>query len=192
MGSSHSNRHHRLSWAVGASLALAAGMSNSVLAETPAELSKSAALKQAKVDAANPLGAMTFEHVRVVNVPVASSASQSKSEGMRAYVDAQTKRLRGQTPEEALQAASEKRVLTKSARSSVARGASANSDAGSTGPQMIYGADGSVGLMLDEESMVYQVAYKDASGAVGQQCVNGKTAATKALQNKQAEVQHDR
>jgi hypothetical protein len=172
-------------------------MSNSVLADTPAEMSKSGAPKAVdkpvdKVDAANPLGAMTFEHVRVVNVPVALSASQSKSEGMRAYVDSQTKRLRGQTPEEALQAASEKRVLTKSARSSVARGASANSDAGSTGPQMIYGADGSVGLMLDEESMVYQVAYKDASGAVGQQCVNGKTAATKALQNKQAEVQHDR
>jgi hypothetical protein len=166
-------------------------MSNSVLAETPSEASKSAALKQAKVDAANPLGAMTFEHVRVVNVPVASSAPQSKSEGLRAYIDAQSKRLREQTPDEALQAASEKRVLVKSAKSP-ARGVSARAVESIAETQYLYGADGSVGLMLDEESMVYQVAYKDASGAVGQQCVNGKSQATKALQNKQAEVQHDR
>lgn len=187
MGSSQRHRLGRLPLAVG--LACAVGISTSVLADTPkAESSK----------ATSPAGVMTFEHVRVVNAPIAASsaAAPAQSQGLRAYIDQNSKRLREQTPDEAHQVATERRVRMQVSRVPMARSASANAVDDSVGPQMIYGADGSVGLLLDEESMVYQVAHKDANGDVGQQCVNGKTEAAKALQSntdsKHDEVRHDR
>jgi hypothetical protein len=48
-------------------------------------------------------------------------------------------------------------------------------------PQMVYGPYNSIQILLDEESMVFQTAHKDAGGKLTQQCVTGEDSAMHAL-----------
>ncbi len=208
MGSSCNNRGNRLSWAVGVSLAFATGIPLSVLADSPTVVSSTKPFSSSQADVTKSSGIMTFEHVRVVNAPIThantrdgaaaqgQALAQNNSAGMRAYVDPQTKRLREQSPDEARQVASESRVRLKSQRAPMAR-SSASFVESSDGAQIIYGADGSEGILLDEDTMVYQLGHKEANGAIGQQCVQGEAHVLKALHSDathtvQVEVRHDR
>ena len=96
--------------------------------------------------------------------------------GMRAARDAKTGQVRAPTAEESktLDAAAAKlRAAKGNARVGMA--------SGTLNPQEITYADGTVEQELDESSMSYSVARRNADGTIEMVCVQGKEAATKAM-----------
>jgi hypothetical protein len=132
-------------------------------------------------------GLMSFPNVRVVNAPIAAAKPtvDKSAAGMRVYIDPKTKQIREQTPEEALQ---EAKTATKAPTQSSARSAqSAAADAGGT---VLYGPGNAVGMTLGENAMVFEVAHKQAQGAATHECVTGKAAAEKALNETSISTSH--
>jgi hypothetical protein len=176
-----------LSYTLGVGMTIAI---TSAYAETP----KSAADSQS-------LGIMTFPNVQVVNAPSVDVApkKQTNTEGLHAYIDRKTGKLRSVSIEErnkageefaARQADKAKRSAARSTDSS-AEAVSENSEA-----RTLYGPGGAVGVQLTEDHLVFQVAHKTDSGLVREE-VTGKTAAEQALRSgktaaKQTEVSHER
>lgn len=122
-------------------------------------------------------GLMTFKHARVVNAPpVASEQPATTASEVRAYLDPETGELRAPTAEEA-------RQLSNSATTATRLSPRANSvaTAATNEEQLIYGPGNTVGLVLGEESMVFQMAQVDADGNLIQQCVTGEDEAAHAL-----------
>jgi hypothetical protein len=184
MGSLRNDRRNRrLTWAIGVSLALAAG---SVLADKP------------NADSTTQPGLMTFPNVMVVNAPAATAApaKQSKDEGMRAYLDA-SRRLRPQTAEEGQQIAAETKakLQAKTLNRSRVRGLLAVDEAAADdGVETFVSPDGLLGARLSEDFFVYQVAHKQDSGVVLQEAT-GKVAADKVVRKgaqKKTEVSNER
>lgn len=96
--------------------------------------------------------------------------------GMRAARDAQTGQVRAPTAEEskALDAAAAKvRAAKGNARVGMA--------SGKLNPQAVTYADGTVEQELDESTLSYSVARRNADGTIEMVCVQGKDAAGKAL-----------
>jgi hypothetical protein len=102
-----------------------------------------------------------FDHVLVVNATPEQIADLAKERavseyavGQRAYVDADTKRLRPAFPEElAAEAAAAKSVPAQQA----------------SAPEVM--ANGATRVVLGESSMSYAVAHVEANGAVKEDCV---------------------
>ena len=96
--------------------------------------------------------------------------------GMRAARDVKTGQVRAPTAEESktLDAAAAKlRAAKGKARVGLA--------SGTLDPQAVTYADGAVELELDESTLSYSVARRNADGTVEMVCVQGKDAANKAL-----------
>ena len=96
--------------------------------------------------------------------------------GMRAARDPRTGQVRAPTAEESktLDAAAAKlRAAKGNARVGMA--------SGKLDPQAVTHADGTVEQELDESSMSYSVARRNADGTVEMVCVQGKEAAGKAM-----------
>ncbi len=154
--SSTRNGARRTPWLVVASLAVFGPAS--VFAAQPAT---------APVD-----GLMQFEHVRVVNAPIAATATQAPQAGMRAYIDAETGKLRGPTGEE-MQAASAEQPAAQSRR---LRAAPLSA--------VITSEAGGVGMALDESFMQYAVVVRQADGSFGEVCVTGSDKADDVVKNR--------
>ena len=95
---------------------------------------------------------------------------------MRAARDAKTGQVRAPTAEESttLDAAAAKlRAAKGNARVGMA--------SGKLDPQSMTHADGAVELELDESTLSYSVARRNADGTVEMVCVQGKDAASKAM-----------
>jgi hypothetical protein len=131
-------------------------------------------------------GIMSFPHVRVINAPVAGAGPAAlggktapvpaQAPGMTAFIDPATGQLVQPTAEQAaaLQAAAAARQAAKTNGRARAMAV--------TQPTMLYGADGSVGMMLDENSASYAVARKDAKGRLQQACAPSAEAAMAQLE----------
>jgi hypothetical protein len=108
-----------------------------------------------------------FDHVVVVNgTPEQIAAAQRSAHtteyvaGQRAYVDADTKRLRAAFPDEL------------AAEAAAARSAAAASPAAA--PEVIHSEDGATGMVLDESYMSYAVARVEPDGSVKQDCIENQ------------------
>jgi len=160
----------RWSLSVSVSLALAAG---------------AALADETKATSQSP-GLMTFPNVRVENAPQAAAASTTvAASGMRAAMDPATGRLRQMTAEDAkqLDAAKAKASTTRT------RTATLSSETSEAPLNEITGVDGSPGVDLTDEHMVFQVARKQGDQVVRSE-YTGKAATEKALNA--TEVSHDR
>ena len=174
-----------LSYLLGASLAIVCG---AALAD-----SKSADVKKEAVT--DPAQLMKFENTRVENVaPVPVAKSTTASQGMRAFVDQTTGQLHTPTADDANQlsaAAPKKQANTTLKPRSLQAAGSAADTTGTT----VYGVDGSIGMTLDEETMVFHVAHRHGNGVVLQEAT-GKSAAEQSVQKgavvKSEEVSNDR
>jgi len=130
-------------------------------------------------------GLMTFPNVRVINAPIAASKQKpaARESGMRAYMKD------GQMVEAS---AADAAQLSNATRSPTVKGAAIAGTASANtqeDAQMINGPDNSIQIMLGEESMVFQMAHKDANGKLTQQCVTGEDSAAHALHSAPAHDQ---
>jgi hypothetical protein len=134
--------------------------------------------------ASKDIGLMTFPNVRVINAPAAASTAKPSTSdaGMRAYKDPVSGKLREATPEDAQQL-STAAARTRARTATLSGPASASST--ESVERLIYGPDNAVGLMLEDESMVFQVARKDANGKLTRECITGENSAEHALHSHQ-------
>ena len=118
-----------------------------------------------------------FTKAAVVVVTMASVPAFAAPEaGMRAARDAQTGQVRAPTAEESktLDAAAAKLRAAKGDRR-------VGMASGTLNPQALTHADGTVEQELDESTLSYSVARRNADGTVEMVCVQGKDAASKAM-----------
>jgi len=114
-----------------------------------------------------------FEHVRVVNATPEQLAALAQTSGaseyvagQRAYVDAETKKLRPAYPEElAAEAAAARAAGTPEAAA----------------PVVTTTESGATGMTLDDSYMSYAVARKEPDGSVKQDCVENQPSEAAAL-----------
>ncbi len=140
--------------------------------------------------ASNDNGLMTFPNVRVVDAPIAASEQKPAARdsvatpGMRAYLGPDGLLTNEPTAAEAAQLSNAARTRTglATAKNGVTAANTEPND-----PTLIYGPDNSVGIMLTDASMVFQVAHKDASGELTRQCVTGEDNAAHALHSPPAQ-----
>jgi hypothetical protein len=135
---------------------------------------------------ANNNGLMTFPNVRVQSAPVPAKAPTpaAREDGMKAYINPATGALR--EPNAADTEASNlnhqaplfSRTPGNLDRSSIASAAAA--------PEIIYGPGNTESVVMGEESMVFQVARRDADGKLTQECVTGESHANHALHSPKA------
>ena len=121
----------------------------------------------------NPSSLPVFEHVRVVNATPEQLAALARGSdasghvaGQRAYLDAETKRLRPAFPEELAAEA-------KAASAAVAPEAAA--------PVVTTTDSGATGVALDDSYMSYAVARKEPNGSVQQDCLENQPSEAAAL-----------
>jgi hypothetical protein len=114
-----------------------------------------------------------FDHVRVVNATPEQLAALARSTntseyaaGQRAYVDAETKRLRPAFPEEL---------------AAEAKAASAAAAPEAAAPVVTTTESGATGVALDESYMSYAVARVEPDGSVKQDCVENQPNEAAAL-----------
>jgi hypothetical protein len=161
-------RRTRAPWpspfAIGLGLTAAIGLAGSALADSPTAKD----------------GLMTFPNVSVETGTPNAKAPKAATSGMRAYVDPTTGTLRAQTQEEAQQVAAEGAAKTKAkvqakglARQSRTLAAT---DTTTEGLATNYGPGNTVGVMLDEEFLSYQVAHKTDAGLQVQEVTGAKAA----------------
>ena len=142
---------------------------------------------------ANNNGLMTFPNVRVENAPVDTSKQKpatgtAVTSGMRAYMNEE-----GQLTQATNADAAKLSNATPSAKLATAKSrTSSAATAADTGPQMTYAEDGSIEIMANEETMVFQTAHKDANGKVTQECVTGESNAKHALHSPARSKQESR
>ena len=166
-----------------------------------AAISSAASAHEPVTPAANvtdPAKLPKFEHVVVVNMAAtrqlnapAKKQAPATQAGMRAYIDPQTKQLRGPTPEElAQEAAASKSALARNLKSAAA------SEAGAVpASSTLRRPDGSVSVQLGDEFMSYEVARKAPDGTVTHECVGqqpGEKAALSAVFGKHEERSHEK
>jgi hypothetical protein len=160
-------------YSIGSTLGLIlAGLACQAVAEPPAATPSSST------------GLMAFPNVRVTHAPPAASEQQpAAAPEMQAYVDPETGELRAATAEEArlLSNATAARPRTRQLANSTATAASTDEE------RLIFGPGNTVGLLLGEESMVFQTVQLDADGNLIQQCVTGEDQATHALHSAAAQ-----
>jgi hypothetical protein len=144
-------------------------------------------------------GLMTFPNVTVETGTPNAKAPKAPTSGMRAYVDPTSGKLRGQTIEEAQQAAAEGVAKTKAkaqAKGLTRQSKTFAADTTSEGLATSYGPGNAVGVMLDEEFLSYQVAHKTDTGLQVQEVTGAKAANAAAKQapvkNSTQEVSHER
>jgi hypothetical protein len=121
----------------------------------------------------NPSTLPAFEHVRVVNATPEQLAALARSTnaseyvaGQRAYIDAETRRLRPASAEElAAEAAAARAAGTPEAAA----------------PVVTTTESGATGMTLDESYMSYAVARKEPDGSVKQDCVENQPSEAAAL-----------
>ena len=124
--------------------------------------------------------AASHSNVKFVTAPPAlmaryAATSTQSSEGVRAYVDADTKQLRSATQAE-LDLAAAKSVPA------AARGSASFSDASvSEAPQSVQLANGATMVSLDDTYLSYAVASIGPDGKVRQACVEKQPSAKAAL-----------
>ena len=134
-------------WAVGAGLALTG---STAFADAPKEADSST-------------GIMTFANVQVVNAPEAVlPKSTASAQGMRVYVDQATRKIRPQSTEEALAVGAETKAKTQARSQSRTRTLCVETAAAE--PEVIYGPGNTIGVVLTDEYLVYQVARKNSAG----------------------------
>lgn len=121
-------------------------------------------------------GLMKFEHVRVVNAPIAATTMQAPQAGMRAYIDADTGALRAPTSEELKAASAEKSGAQSPAQSRRLRVAPLTATMAPEG--------GGVGMELDESFMQYSVVVRQPDGSFGEVCVTGADKAAEIVKNR--------
>ena len=174
-----------LPWAMGVALAWSAATAGTALAESP-------------TPAADNSGLMAFPNVRVVNAPAAASTKTpaANDNGVRAYIDPATRQLRPQTIEEAQQVAAESKTkLLAAPKGGALRQSAAAQSTSDSGGELIYGPGITVGVLVGEEAMTYQVAHKRAA-AVEVSEVTGKQAADHDVSKKhdsvRSEVGHEK
>jgi hypothetical protein len=114
-----------------------------------------------------------FEHARVVNATPEQLAALARSTntseyaaGQRAYIDADTKRLRPAFPEEL---------------AADAKAASAAAATEAAAPVVTVSETGATGVALDDSTMSYAVAHVEADGSVKQDCVENQPNEAAAL-----------
>ncbi len=119
---------------------------------------------------------LTTAAVAALAAMACAPALAAADAGMRAARDAQTGQVRAPTAEEskALDAAAAKVRAAKGDRR-------VGMASGKINPQAVTHADGTVEQELDESSMSYSVARRNADGTVEMVCVQGKDAASKAM-----------
>ena len=118
----------------------------------------------------NPASLPKFAHVTVVNATPAQRAAfdgkaKTAAVGQRAYIDADSKRLRQITPEDLAAEASAAKASAPAAQSS---------------PAPVASVSGRV-FALDESSYAYAVAHVDSHGKVRQACVENQPNGEAAL-----------
>ena len=122
--------------------------------------------EQAKANVTAPSTLLKFEHVQVVNATPEQIAAANKSTApvvaQRAYLDADTKRLRPAFPEE---------LATEAAAPKAAPSA----------PQVSTASDGTTRAVLDESFMSYSVAKVGADGKLKEDCVTNKPTGQAAI-----------
>ena len=125
-----------------------------------------------------------FENVRVVNATPEQMAALARSAnaseyvaGQRAYIDAETKRLRPAFPEELAAEA-------KAASAAVASQAAA--------PIVTTTESGATGVALDDSHMSYAVARVEPDGSVKQDCLENQPNEAAALKTAAAATGADR
>ena len=100
--------------------------------------------------------------------PSKPKTSQLIAPGQRVYVDPQTRQISAPTDSQ-----------VQALNQAISKGSASFRPAQPTRIVSIYGMEG---MLLDESTMSFSVASKDASGKVSFQCVDGKEKAEKALQ----------
>jgi len=182
-----SSRKYRLTCTLGIA-AIASSLTIGGMAFADSSQSNAAQSKQ--VAKQNDLGLMTFANVRVVNVAPVATSTTAASQGQVAHIDA-NKQLGAGTPEQvaALKAAGTARTRQRAATVVSKQSSATLTSLESSGPEDVIGPDSGVGVMLDESSMVFNVAHVDANGKVSEICVDGKDAAHATVHS---EVRHDR
>jgi len=142
------------------------GLALQALAEPPA------------APASNNNGLMTFPNVSVVNAPVdaAKQKPTAQESGVKVYMDGAGNMMQPSAADAAqLSNAAPARAGRTVAKSSAATATT------HTAQQMTYGPDGSIEIMANEETLVFQMAHKDAQGKLSQECVTGESSAKHAL-----------
>jgi hypothetical protein len=123
----------------------------------------------------NNNGIMTFPNVRVTNAPPAATVQQPAADAasMKAFIDPITGELYAGTAEQVKQLSNAPSARTRTGilANSVATNASTDDS-----ERLIYGPGNTVGLLLGEESMVFQKAHLDADGELIEECVTGEDA----------------
>jgi len=136
--------------------------------------------------ASNDNGLMTFPNVSVVNAPLDTSEQKPAARdsvatpGVRAYMDSNGKLSSEPTAAEAAQLSNAARPRTGIATAKTGVTA-ANAEPSEQQPQLVHGPDNSMSIMLTDDTMVFQVAHKNATGELTQQCVTGEDNAAHAL-----------
>ena len=119
---------------------------------------------------------LTTAAVLALAAMASAPALAAAETGMRAARDAKTGHVRAPTAEESktLDAAAAKlRAAKGNARVGMA--------SGKIDPQAVTHADGTVEQELDESTLSYSVARRNADGTIEMACVQGKDAASKAM-----------
>lgn len=115
-----------------------------------------------------------FEHVRVINAPIATPAAATETMvDMRAYKDADTGAFRAPTAEEAAALAPASAAAAPALRRSSAAAA----------PAFHSTRSGGTAILLDESSMQYSVVSRQPDGSLVEICVPGEKAAAEAVGN---------
>lgn len=119
---------------------------------------------------------LTTAAVVALAAMASAAALAAPEEGMRAARDAKTGQVRAPTAEESrtLDAAAAKMRAAKGAKR-------VGMASGAVNPQSVMTADGAVQLELDESTLSYSVARRNADGTIEMVCVEGSEAASKAV-----------
>lgn len=130
-------------------------------------------------------GLMTFPNVRVESAPLPTKAAKLKATkttreaGVMAYIDRTTGELvQPDAPQTEHSNLNRPAPLASRTPRVISRAATASS---ATSSDIIYGPENTQSVLTDEDSMVFQVAHKDADGKLTQECVTGESHANHAL-----------
>lgn len=159
----------------------------SLYAMASVALLASSAAWSAEPAASSDAGLLKFQHVRVVNAPIADNKTTGSQAGLRAYIDPDTGALRQPTAEE-MQAAGAETPAAQPLRKRAAAQRSFTMQGGG------------VAVELDESNMENIVVVRQADGSFKEICVTGahkaaevmKTGATTKVAHQHQESRNDR
>jgi len=142
---------------------------------------------------ANNNGLMTFPNVSVVTAPTDASKQKPAAQGaavaagMRVYME--NGQMTEATAADAAKLSAATSARTLAAPKSRSSSAAVAADAG---PQMLNGPYNSTEIVpSNDETMVFQMAHKDANGKLTQECVTGEDSAKHALHSPAAHAKQE-